>query len=111
MFRYDKLAIQRENYSLISGEKVYLTPEVIAENIPCHLSVNLNNAIKINGAPYLIAEFKLFLNSNLEIDIKENDKLTVITEKGQIYELYAGEIKIYNQTTQIKCRQEKIIEG
>lgn len=111
MFRYDKLSVQRENYSLISGERVYLTPEIIAENIPCHLSVNLNNPTKINGAPYLISEFKLFLNSDLKINIKENDKLTVMTEQGQRYELYAGEIKIYNKTTQIKCKKEKIIEG
>lgn len=111
MFKKDKLTIKRENYSLINGEAVYLEPIIIAQNVPCHLSVTINNTAKLNGAPYIAADFTLFINSNLKINVKENDILFITTEKFQEYKLYAGEIKIYNLTTQIKCRQEKIIES
>lgn len=111
MFRHDKLIVTRENYSLVSGEKVYNTPEIIGYDIPCHLSVNLNNTSQINGAPHVISDFKLFLDASLDIDIKENDKLIVQSADNKIYELYAGEIKTYNLTTQVRCRQEKIVES
>ena len=111
MFRSDKLTVKRENYNIVEGEAIHLEPVLVAKDVPCHLSISLNNTCKINGAPYIAADFTIFLNSNLKINIKENDILFVTSDKYQEYKLYAGEVKIYNLTTQIKCRQEKIIES
>ena len=111
MLRKDRLAIYRKNHTVEEGEVIYSDKTLIAENIPCHLSVNVNNASDINGAPYVLSDFKLFFNSNLNIDIRENDFLIITTKHNQEYSLRAGEIKIYDSTTQVRCRQEKIIEG
>ena len=111
MFRGDKLTVKRENYTIVNGEVVYLEPVIIAMDVPCHLSISLNNSAKLNGAPYIASDFTLFLNSNLKVNVKENDILLITSDKFQEYKLYAGEVKIYNLTTQIKCRQEKIIES
>ncbi len=111
MFRNDKVTIEREVYSLIQGEAVYGKPVCIASDVPCHLSVSLNNTDKILNVPYLISDFTLFLDSNPKFEIKENDILYVTTSKNQKYKLYAGDIKIYNLTVQVKCAQKKIIES
>ncbi len=111
MYRMDKLTIKREIYTLDMGEAVYQEAITIAQDIPCHLSVNLNNTEKVNHIPVKRNSFVLFLNSNPRIDIQENDILLVETPKKQKYKLYAGEIKIYNFSIQIKCKQEKIIES
>lgn len=110
MFRNDFLTVKRENYTVVDNlaTKSY---ETIYENIPCHLSVNLNNTANIQNTPYINAEFTIYLNADEKIQIKENDKLFVVTPQNRTYELIAGETKTYNLTTQIKCRQEKIIES
>ncbi len=110
MIRRDKLTVERESFELVFGEKVYLPPKIMAKDVPCHLSVTLNNTCKLNGAPYNFADFTLFTDTRLKLDIKENDTLIIDTDKNQHYRLYAGEIKVYGITTQIKCRQEKVIE-
>lgn len=111
MFRKDKLTVKREEYRIIKGEAVFWGLKTLEEDIPCHLSVNLNNTVKINNAPFILSDFTLFLDFNPQIDIKENDLLFVTTDKSQDYKLYAGEVKFYGLTVQIKCRQEKITEG
>lgn len=111
MFRRDKLTVKREDKKLENNECVYAGEKTVHKDIPCHLSISLNNTSEINAAPYLISSFTLFLNYNPEILIKENDILYIETNKSQKYRLYAGEIKIYNLTTQIKCMQQKNIES
>lgn len=110
MFRSDRVTIKRDVYELVQGEVVHEDQLLVAEDVPCHLSVILNNTFDIKGAPCIVSDFTLFVNSNVK-NIKENDVLSIETKSGQTYKLYAGEIKIYNLTTQIKCRQEKIIES
>ena len=111
MFRDDKVTITRENYTLIQGEAIYTEPEIVARNVPCHLSIGFNNTVKINNTPYLVSDFTLFLNPNQKFTVKENDTLTVTTSKNENFKLYAGQIKLYGLGIQIKCRQEKIIES
>lgn len=111
MFRKDRLTVKREIYEIKEGEALYKEPEVIIENVKCHLSVNLTNTIKKDGFPYLVSDFTLFLDYDPKISVKENDILLIQTSKGQNYKLYSGEVKIYNRTIQIKCRQEKVIES
>ncbi len=111
MFRRDRLTVKRAEYTVVGGEATYGNLTLIKENIPCHLSVNLNNTVKIQNAPYVLADFTLFLDYVPNLDIKENDILYVVTDRNQTYKLIAGEIKIYAFTIQIKCRQEKIIES
>lgn len=108
MFRDDVLTVKREVYEIIEGGVTNKRIETIAENIPCHLSVNITPSAKSYGVPCVLSDFVLFVSS--EIDIKTNDILIVISKKVQRYELFAGDIKIYGLTTQIKCTQEKIIE-
>lgn len=111
MFRKDRLTVKRKKYIKVNGETNYLEPEIIAENVPCHLSVSLNNTAFLNGTPYVYSNFMLFLNPDIDFFIKENDILYVKTSKKQEYKLIAGEIKIYDLTIQVKCKQEKIIES
>ncbi len=110
MFKNDILTVKRENYEVINNlaTKKY---ETVYENIPCHLAINLNNTSYSQNVPLLNSEFTIYLNFDEKIQIKENDKLCVVTSKGEIYTLYAGGVKIYNFSIQIKCRQEKIIES
>lgn len=111
MFREDNLTVKREKYELNQGEAVYVEPEIVLENFPCHLSISLNNTVKIYNTPHILSDFTLFLDYDPNIELKENDILYVKTKQGQEYKLYAGEIKIYSLTVQIKCRQNKIIES
>ena len=110
MFKNDLLSVQRENYT-VQNNLAVTEYETIYENIPCHLSVNLNNVAVIQNAPFINSKFTIYLNFDEKIQIKENDKRTVTTSKGENYTLYAGAMKIYNITIQIKCRQEKILES
>ena len=110
MFKNDLLTVKRENYETVDNLAVKKF-ETVYENIPCHLSVNLNNTACNQNVPFLNSEFTIYLYFNEKIQIKENDKLYVTTSKGEAYELYAGAVKLYNFTIQIKCRQEKIIES
>ena len=109
MFRKDRLTIKRKTYEIQKGEAFYLEDTIVAEDIPCHLSVSLNNAVSIKGVPTIVSSFTLFLDP-FDIDIQENDILHV-TSNGQTYKLYAGEIKFYDMSIQIKCMQNKIIES
>jgi len=108
MFRDDKLTVKREVYEVVEGSIENERIETVEDNVPCHLSVNLTTVVDSFNVPYLLSDFTLFVNGGL--NIKPNDILIVATKQGQIYELFAGEIKMYGVTTQIKCRQEKIIE-
>lgn len=111
MFRNDVLSVQREVYEVIEGEAVYKDKEIILENIPCHLSVSLNNPIDVHDIPSFKADFTLFLDYFPNLDIKTNDILLIKTSKNQEYKLFAGDIKIYSLSVQIKCRQEKVVES
>lgn len=111
MFRNDFLTIERETYKIKDGEAIYEDRILISKDIPCHLSVELNNLVDKYGTPSLRSDFTLFLDYFPNLDIKENDVLTIKTKRNQTYKLYAGEIKMYTLTVQIKCRQEKIIES
>ncbi len=111
MFKDDRLTVKREHYELIEGEAIYSNPVVVFEDIPCHLSVSLNNTTKINSAPFLESEYTLFLDYDPNININKNDILLVKTSKNEHYKLFAGDIKAYNHSIQIKCKQQKIIES
>ena len=111
MFRDDRLTVEREVCKLVEGEVIYDKPLCVAKDVPCHLSVSLNNTDKILNVPSLISDYTLFLNTNVNFEITENDILYITTSKNQRYKLFAGEVKIYNQTVQVKCRQKKIIES
>ena len=110
MFRDDLMTLKREIYHLQEGLALYDNEILIAKNVPCHLSTTLNNTVKRDNVPYLNADFTLFLNSDNDIEIKQNDILYITTSKNQTYRLYAGEVKKYNLSVQVKCRQEKIAE-
>lgn len=110
MFRKDILTVKRENYETIKGLVTEQNETLIAKDIPCHLSISLNNTSKENKVPYLKSDFTLFLSPKINFEIKQNDILYVLTPKNRTYKLFAGEIKIYDFSIQIKCRQNKIIE-
>lgn len=110
MFKNDLLTVKREIYE-IQDNLAVKNFETIYENIPCHLSVNLNNTSKFQNVSFLNSEFMIYLSFDENILIKENDQLKVKTSKNENYTLYAGAIKFYNFSIQIKCRQEKIIES
>ena len=110
MFRNDRCTISRENEEIIENEVVYGEDIIIAENIPCHLSVKTISPVnQSQSTATVLLDYVLFIETRLGITIQSNDKITVITAQGQEYKLRAGESHKYGLTTQTHCEVVKVV--
>lgn len=109
MFRNDRATVKRPKKTKLNGEIIYLSPEIIAENIPCHLSVKALSPInQSDSTATVLYDFVLFYDTALNVTINPNDIITVTTAQGQEYELRAGESKKYPLTVQTHCEKNKV---
>lgn len=110
MFRDDICTIHRPNRVVIEGETVWGEPILIAQNIPCHLSVKaISPAIQSQSTAKVLYDYILFLDTNSDITIKPNDIVDVMTAQGQQYQLRAGESHKYRLTIQTHCEVNKVV--
>ena len=110
MFRDDKCTIYRPIEKEEDGEVIGYEDALIAENIPCHLSVkSISPVNQTQSTATVLLDYVLYINTNLGITIQSNDKITVITAQGQQYELRAGESHRYKLTTQTHCEVVKVV--
>lgn len=110
MFRNDRCTILREQEEIVEGEIIYGDDEIIAENIPCHLSVkSISPVNQSQSTATVLLDYVLFIETKLGVTIKSNDKITVITAQGQEYKLRAGESHKYGLTTQTHCEVDKVV--
>ena len=103
MFRDDRCSIERPVEIEEEGETIGWTDEIIAVDIPCHLSVE-----SISTATVLL-DYVLYIDTKHGITIQPNDKIKVTTAQGQYYELRAGESHKYRLTTQTHCEVVKVV--
>lgn len=103
MFRNHKCTIKRPYKEKINGEIVYLEPETIAVDVPCHLSIKANSALnQSQSTATVLYDYVLFTDNN--VVIKPND---IIECNGHF--LRAGESVRYPLTTQTTCEVDKIV--
>lgn len=109
MFRDDRCTILRPATTKVKGEIIYGEPEIIAENIPCHLSVqSLSPINQSQSTATVLLDYVLFLDTKLGITINKNDIVKVTTGRGDYYELRAGESHKYPLTVQTHCEFNKV---
>ena len=110
MFRYDKCTIERGVSIEVEGETIGYDKQLIAVDIPCHLSVkSVSAANQTQSTATVLLDYVLYIDTKLGITIEPNDSITVTTLQGQIYELKAGESHKYRQTTQTHCEVLKVV--
>lgn len=108
MFRDDRCTIKRPLSEKVKGEVIYGTPEMIYENIPCHLSVKaLSPVNQSQSTAKVLLDYVLFIDTKLGITINKNDIVEVLTAHGDKFELRAGESHKYKLTTQTHCEKNK----
>lgn len=109
MFRDDKCTIKRPVSIVEEGETIGYDEEIIALDVPCHLSVESVSAVnQTQSTASVLLDYKLFIDTKYGITIKPNDEIIVTTALGQTYELRAGESHKYKLTTQTHCEVVKI---
>lgn len=110
MFRNDVCTIKRPKREVIQNETIWGTPEIIAENVPCHLSVKAISPVnQSQSTATVLLDYVLFIDTVTGITLKTNDIINVTTAQGQQYELRAGESHKYRLTTQTHCEVEKVV--
>lgn len=110
MFRDDVCTIKRPKKIKVNGETVWGEPELIAENVACHLSVKAISPVnQSQSTATVLLDYTLFIDTALGITLKSNDIVNVITAQGQQYELRAGESHKYRLTTQTHCEVLKVV--
>ena len=110
MFRDDKCTIEREKKEAIEGEVIYGDDEIIAVDVPCHLSVKTISPVnQSQSTATVLLDYVLYIDTKLGLTIQANDKITVMTAQGQIYKLRAGESHKYGLTTQTHCEVVKVV--
>ena len=110
MFRDDICTIIRPISIEEQGEIIGYEEKEIASNIPCHLSVKSISATnQTQSTATVLLVYVLYINTDLGITIKPNDKIKVTTSQGQEYELKAGESHKYKLTTQTHCEVVDIV--
>lgn len=110
MFRDDICTIERPVEVEEQGEIIEWRDELIASNIPCHLSVkSISQTNQSDSTATVLLDYVLYIDTKLGIDIHSNDKIKVTTAQGQEYELRAGESHRYKLTTQTHCEVVKVV--
>lgn len=108
MFRDDRCTISREIKEVIEGEIIYGEDEIIAIDIPCHLSVeSISPANQTQSTATVLLDYVLYIDTKHDVTIEANDTISVTTAQGQYYELRAGESHKYKLTTQTHCEVTK----
>lgn len=110
MFRDDKCTIIRPVEIEEQGETIGWEDALIAEDIPCHLSVKAISPVnQTQSTATVLYDYVLFLDTKNGVTIQANDKIKVTTAQGQYYELRAGESHKYRLTTQTHCEVVKVV--
>lgn len=110
MFRDDRCSIERPVEIEEEGETIGWTDEIVAVDIPCHLSVeSISPANQTQSTATVLLDYVLYIDTKHGITIQPNDKIKVTTAQGQYYELRAGESHKYRLTTQTHCEVVKVV--
>ena len=110
MFRNDIFTLKRPKKEIVEGEIIWLDPELIAENIPCHLSVKTISPLnQSQSTATVLYDYVLFYDTALNLTINANDIIEVTTAQGQSYKLRAGESHKYPITTQTHCEVDSVV--
>lgn len=110
MFRDDICSIERPVEIKEEGETIGWQDDIIAVDIPCHLSVISKSAtVQTQSTATVLLDYVLFIDTIYGVTIQENDKIRVTTLQGQYYELIAGESHKYKLTTQTHCEVTKVV--
>lgn len=109
MFREDVCSIERPIEIEEEGETIGYTDEIIAIELPCHLSVQSISPInQSDSTATVLLDYVLYIDTIHGVTIQANDKIKVTTAQGQYYELRAGESHKYRLTTQTHCEVIKV---
>lgn len=109
IFHNDKATITRPTAVKENGEINYIDTLITSE-MPCHLSVNTLPATnQTQSTATVLYTFKLFHMTSLGIVINPNDKITVTTQQGQVFNLRAGKSHAYPLTVQTECEDLHIV--
>ena len=104
MFRRDKCTISRETKEIVENEVIYGDDELIAVDLPCHLSVKAISPVnQSQSTATVLLDYVLYIDTIHGVTIQANDKIAVTTAQGQEYVLRAGESHKYGLTTQTHC--------
>lgn len=110
MFRDDICSIERPILIKEEGETIGWDSEIIAVDVPCHLSVLSKSAVvQTQSTATVLLDYVLYLDTKHGVTIQANDKILVTTAQGQYYELRAGESHKYRLTTQTHCEVTKVV--
>ena len=110
MFRDDLFTVKRPKSENVHGEVIWGEPEIIAENIPCHLSVKaLSPVNQTQSTASVMYDFTLFYDRSQNVSLNKNDIIEVKTGQGDYYELYAGQSHKYALTVQTHLEKNKIV--
>lgn len=109
MFRNDRCTIERPVEIEEEGETIGWTDELVATDLPCHLSVEIISPVnQTDSTATVLLDYVLYIDTKHGVTIKANDKISVTTAQGQYYELRAGESHKYRLTTQTHCEVTKV---
>lgn len=109
MFRNDMCTISREIKEIVEGEVIYGEDEIVAVDLPCHLSVkSISPVSQSQSTGTVLLDYVLYIDTKHGVTIQANDKISVTTAQGQYYELRAGESHKYRLTTQTHCEVTKV---
>lgn len=109
MFRDDRCTIKRPIAIEEEGETIGYDEEIVAVDVPCHLSVQSISAVnQTQSTASVLLDYVLYTDTKHGISIMPNDEIIVTTGQGQLYELKAGESHKYKLTTQTHCEVTKI---
>ena len=110
MFRNDRCTITRSIDKIEQGEVVGYDEDIIALDVPCHLSVeSISPVNQTQSTATVMLDYVLYIDTKHNITIQANDKIIVKTAQGQEYELRAGESHKYKLTTQTHCEVVKVV--
>lgn len=110
MFRDDICSIERPVEIKEEGETIGWQDDIIAIDLPCHLSVLSKSAVvQTQSTATVLLDYVLYIDTKHGVTIQGNDKIMVTTAQGQKYELRAGESHKYRFTTQTHCEVTKVV--
>ncbi len=110
MFRDDICSIERPVEIKEEGETIGWQDDIIAVDVPCHLSVlSKSPVVQTQSTATVLLDYVLYIDTKHGITIQTNDKIRVRTAQGQQYELKAGESHQYRFTTQTHCEVTKVV--
>ena len=90
MFRDDRCTIKRPIAIEEEGETIGYDEEIIAVDVPCHLSVQSISAVnQTQSTASVLLDYVLYIDTKHKISIKPNDEIIVTTKFNQVYELRA----------------------